>query len=544
MLAQSVSGLAAQAVNEGRGDELVYIDLWDNLSYQRWRLRLLDRAGIEDRGDARVWDLVSKYYQQGIVAGYILYSDQQTKDQVNNSANVATTLAGILRGVLVTERQEATAQQLGLPMLLDVRKKTEAWCFDNYRDQLNRKQLLLQKSSIPNNRAIAIAHRVLTIQGHRQLAERVYEWLEAPALIHGWNSTQDEGASVRQSSAWGHVFCPSDWAMNLPALSMGADNLNLPRFPSSSKKPSTAADPAGAGQSVTFVLTDGDNLQWVLGDFAWNQRFWASPRLAETPFGFGLPMADLMEVAPDVYLFLQDSKPDSTSIIVAPQYVFVDHLGANLSARERRELLRWYGSRIESVLQRSGLRSIILICDRLDDAKTQAAWEILATAAPSLSVALVMQYDAYESGEGRIWQVERSDGPSVPFVSAAYSLWADLNRPRAGSPTEVARMINGAARLLQERRHPQQPRWVAVHAWSQFPADGVEVGDKEAAETYAGVGAASLCARQLSADSLVGSIDELSAALAVSSDTDTPAQQDSTAPAHSAESTTHGSRSP
>jgi len=514
MLAQSLAGLTAQAVNEHRGDELLYIDLWNNSSYHRWRLLLLDRTGIEDRGHASVWQLARRYCQSSVIKGYILYRMPNTGDDKQDcSVNVATSLSGILRGVMVSERQENIAKQLGLPMLLDVRGKTEAWCFENYRDRFDRTRLLLQKARVPNNRAIAIAHRTLTISGDHDLAEQVYRWLDAPGLIYGWNSKQDEKSGVRQLNSWGHLLCPSDWAVNLPALSLGSDMMNWPRFANASSAPAhkenipftgrDETEPRRNNQKIAFILTDGDNLQWALGDCAWNKSFWASPQLERMPFGFGLPIADLMEVAPDAYLFFQKTKLPRTSVILAPEYVFVDHFGTKLSADRRSQLLTWYAQRIESVLKRSGLNSIVLLVDSLEDPHSQEAWEILASEAPSLSTAFVMQYDSYEAGRGKVWHVKRPDGTSVPFVSASYSLWAHVDRPRAGGPARVAAMLNRRHEDLGSRSPSEVaknsiPSWIAVHAWSKYresPAD--EEAPPGTAGAYSGVNAAAWCAKRL-----------------------------------------------
>lgn len=517
MLAQSLAGLAALAVNEGQGDELVYIDLWDNYSYQQWRSHLLQRTGIEDRGNASVWELVSRYHKQGIVAGYILYSDQTTKAQANASANVATSLAGVLRGVVISERQEATAKQLGLTMLLDARDKSEAWCFENYQDRLSRKQLLLQRYRIPNNRAIAIAHQSLIIRGDGELAERVYEWLEAPALVHGWNGAQDEGSSVRQISRWGHVLCPSDWATNLPALSVGSEGLAIPRFEDSQSRPSNGPTAQNPEQQLAFVLTDGDNLQWVLGDFAWNESFWAASELEETPFGFGLPIADLLDVAPDAYLYFQKTKPKSTSILVAPSYVYMDHLGVKLPKSKRSELLRWYAQYVESVLQRAGLSSIILICDDLEHSRTQEAWQVLASEAPSLSTVFVLQYHPYEAGNGRVWNFDRPGHTRLRVISAAYSLWSNANRPRAGTPGELAQLIEQSVQQLPQQSGLPRSFWVAVHAWSKFPKSVPGNRTNRVGEhACAGAGAAMACAQSLGGKATVVSPRELMTTLSTS----------------------------
>jgi hypothetical protein len=44
--------------------------------------------------------------------------------------NVATSLAGLLGGIIVDEKLEKKAKSHGLTMLMDVRDKTQQWCFD------------------------------------------------------------------------------------------------------------------------------------------------------------------------------------------------------------------------------------------------------------------------------------------------------------------------------------------------------------------------------------------------------------------------------
>jgi hypothetical protein len=534
MLAQSLSGLAAQAVNERRGDELLFIDLWNNNSYHQWRRLLLNRTGIEDRGHASIWQIATRYYQNKVIKGYILYRlPSAIDDEQDCSVNVATSLSGVLRGVMVSERQEAIAKQLGLPLLFDARGKTEAWCFESYRDRFDRTRLLLQKPQVPNNRAIAIAHRTLTISGDHDLAEQVYRWIDAPGLIYGWNSKQDERNSVRQLSSWGHLLCPSDWAVNLPALSLASDNMPWPKFAMAQSLPAGEKtipftghhnEVSSSDQQVAFILTDGDNLQWALGDFAWNKSFWASPQLERMPFGVGLPIADLMEVAPDAYLFFQKTKPPSTSVLVAPEYVFVDHFGTKLSPRRREQLLTWYAQRSESVLQRSGLNSIVLLGDSLEHPRSLEAWGLLAAGAPSLSAAFLVQYDAYEAGRGKVWHVKRPGGSSVPFISAAYSLWANVDRPRAGGPVEIAALLNTRRDDHEQTSHREPtevstPSWIAVHAWSKYRESSTnEEAANGVAGTYSGVDAAAWSAKRLKPGTSLISPEQLSARSLVEGD--------------------------
>ena len=73
MMVQSVAGLAAKAVNEGRCDELVWVAS-GNADVERWGAALLDRRGSpEARGTFTPWGLVDRFRDKGVVKGYILY---------------------------------------------------------------------------------------------------------------------------------------------------------------------------------------------------------------------------------------------------------------------------------------------------------------------------------------------------------------------------------------------------------------------------------------------------------------------------------------
>ena len=121
MMAQSVAGLAAKAVNEGRGDEMVWIGS-GNANLEEWLDRLLVRhPDLEMRGVVGLWDLIDRYAKKGIIKGYILYKSDDSKGEYNQhrsgmdcSVNVATSLAGIVDGIIVDEKLEPEAKAHGL----------------------------------------------------------------------------------------------------------------------------------------------------------------------------------------------------------------------------------------------------------------------------------------------------------------------------------------------------------------------------------------------------------------------------------------------
>jgi hypothetical protein len=136
MIIQSAAGLAAKAVNEGRGDEMVWVDS-GNQDVEDWFARLLAvHPALEKSGSFGAWELVDRYSKKGVIKGYILSRLDRSQGALNAyrpgmdcSVNVATSLAGLLDAVIVAEELQADAQAHGLRLLLDARDKTQLWCF-------------------------------------------------------------------------------------------------------------------------------------------------------------------------------------------------------------------------------------------------------------------------------------------------------------------------------------------------------------------------------------------------------------------------------
>ena len=72
MLVQSISGLAAMAVNEGRFDEMVWIE-YVSPDCQRWYNDAINRLECKESGECTPWQLVKRYQDKGVYEGYILY---------------------------------------------------------------------------------------------------------------------------------------------------------------------------------------------------------------------------------------------------------------------------------------------------------------------------------------------------------------------------------------------------------------------------------------------------------------------------------------
>ena len=473
MLAQSLAGLMAQAVNEGRLDEIVWMEpganeaYVDARDYQRWKRMLMNRTGLEDRGDFTVWELVERYRDRGVFDGYVLYRFDASEGALttrrkgsDESVNAATSAAGILRGLLVSEDQEAKAKSMGLKRLVDARDMTEAEALDRFAERLHRRHVVLQDPKVPHTRGFAIAHRIFTTYGLEPPTEKAFARLDAPGLVVGWNDGHSEGEAVSQLSRHGHVISAANWAYNLPALAIGAERYRFQPL----KSTRAGAEAFDAGKpAVSFFLSDGDNLQWFLGNFFTHRYYWAAEPVDTMRFGWGAPIADLMETGVDAYRYLRETQPEVAGMTMLPAYYYPDELGITLPPDERREVLRKMGRRIETYLRRSGLDTIMFLAMDWDSPETREACQVFAEEAPSLRGLFAIQYHPYHAGEGDVYWVGPPDR-EVPVISPRYSLWANLNEPRAGTPATLVEALN------KDAAEPVPPplTYVSVHAWSAF----------------------------------------------------------------------------
>lgn len=486
MMAQSVAGLAAKAVNEGRAEEMVWISIEDNVDVEDWYARLLQRhPQLKMRGTFGPWELVDRFVKQGLIKGYILYRSDTSKGETSQhrpgmdcSVNVATSLAGLFDGlIIVDESLEGEAKAHGLTKLLDVRDKTQAWCFETFKDRFNRRILCTQDPRKPNVRDLAIAQKSLVVFGYAEPVPAVMKWLDPLSPILGWNGG-DEFKTTEMSTIWGHLQTATDWAVNLPVLMAGTEKAGQSQAKDFDPR---RIDWNDARSAVSFVDSDGDNVDWAEGDFfrARNSKnYWASPDRGKLPFGWSCCFAHLAQLCPEAIDYAAATQsPNDSFIEMGGGYYYPDRFG--LKRPNRWELLARHARRTWTLMQKNNTRIIAFNASKLDSSEALKAYNVFTRQTDGLLGILVFQYDAYEAGAGQTFWVKDRNGLEVPVISARYSIWNHLNqRPRAGTPAKVARVIR---QTVEQTSRGAQPRydWVIVHAWSWFKKAS---GNDEAAE--------------------------------------------------------------
>lgn len=473
MLAQSLVGLAAQAVNEGNLDEIPWIEVGGpGKDYTEWLQRTVERLHLEDRGSFNPWQLVERYKAKGIIKGYILYSFDysegnlyEERREINNSVNTASSLCGILKGILIEEGQEDQAKQAGLPLLFDARNVSQEECFKKWRDQFNRNMLCTQDPKVPHCRAMAIAHKAFVLYTLGELVQEAMAWLEPLSPILGWNCG-DEFSQTVIPSEYGHYQTATNWCVNLPLLSAGSGQAEIRKIHN--------LDPAQIDWSdkriaAAFVMSDGDNVQWLMGGFFQPEEtsYWKNPSHGKFPFCWTSCLSQLVQVCPAAVDYAATTQPKDIAFIeFGGGYYYPDHFGKR---RTEKDLLAQHARRVWANMQRAGSKILCVNCRDLSSQAALQAFETYAREMPGLWGILAIQYAPYEGGEGKIIWVRGSDGVEIPVVTAKYALWGNANTfgPRIGTPAKIARLINESAKTVQDQE-PLIGHWTVVHAWSFF----------------------------------------------------------------------------
>jgi hypothetical protein len=496
MMIQSVAGLAAKAVNAGRGDEMVWVGT-ENIDVEDWLARVQQRhPQLETRGTFDPWTLVERYARRGIIKGYILYRLDTSKGAINEhrpgmdcSVNVATSLAGILDGIIVDEALEGQARQFGLKLLIDVRNKSQAWCFETYKDGFNRAMVCTQDPRKPNVRDLAIAQKAFTVYGYDAPTPAVMTWLAPLSPVLGWNGG-DEFKCTEMSSRRGHIQTATDWCINLPVLMAGTEDAKHSRV--RSFDPGTI-DWNDNRSGVSFISTDGDNVQWFEGNFFRSHEsgsYWSNPQRGKIPFGWSSCFAHLAQLFSGAIDYAASTQlPNDSFIEWGGGYYFPDLFGVDRV--DRWELLAQHARRTWSLMEKNNTRVIGFNVARLDSPDALKAYDVFARQTEGLLGILVFQYDRYEAGAGQVFWVKDRTGVEVPVISARYSIWSQASRARAGTPAKVAREIR---QTVERARASELPRydWVMAHVWSWFkpkpgPDENAEDMPQENAAAQGGV---------------------------------------------------------
>ena len=470
MLLGSLSGLCGQAVNDGTFDEMVWIE-FTNTSYHKILKSSLKSLNISKPTRMNVWELLDYLKRKKIVKGYILYKADVSKGEnysrrqgINYSSNVATVYAGLLQGILVEESLENRIKATGLRKLKDARNESPEDCFTHCKDQLNRHSALSIDPKVSNCRDIAIAQKLMLYYDTGRFSEQILEWVTPLSPILGWNcGNEDEytGAITR----WGHYNTASNWCQNLPVIMAASDKMiPLPVH----EKSIDEINLKDSSAFHSFVISDGDNMQWTMGEFLDSPVYYGNKDKNQSPVSWTLCPVNLSVVSTSTWNRFVSMKKDNSSVIeYGGGYQYPDEFAKNRPNRE--ELLTEFARRMNWHFKKLNIKIFGFICKDVFSEEARQAYEIYAREIEGLTGMIAIQYNPYNMGGDMLW-VKNKKNVEIPVVTAKFSIWSGLfHNPLCGGPDYVAALINrDAAKAIKEKEKYNPLSWTIIHAWSDF----------------------------------------------------------------------------
>ena len=209
------------------------------------------------------------------------------------------------------------------------------------------------------------------------------------------------------------------------------------------RAPESEPEPKKGERVVAFVLTDGDNVQWLTGGMPLDAHYYGSP--LRGTFKMTWEVSPLLaRIAPRVldYMFASATPKDGFVAAGAPGYSYMNMAPSRaIAAHQTGPLLKACGLRVVGVINGQG--------GELGQAK-----EILDL--PEVDGVVYKDYAPYHGKHGAVWW---SGGK--PCVGYRFSMWEGMG---GASPDEVAASL--AKLPADPTTNPGSYALVTVHAWS------------------------------------------------------------------------------
>lgn len=277
------------------------------------------------------------------------------------------------------------------------------------------------------------------------------------AAAYGWVS--DEGSYVSHLAEYGVFVHASDWAQDMVPLSN--IQVAIPPLPAAAHDSSNVEDDSSV-HTVTFVMTDGDNLQWLLGGFMQESWFGAADR-PSTNMGFTMSPA-LAAISSVSMSHIYAETTTCTTLITSPSglgYIYPELL----SSRD----LGTYARETTESMARTQMKILNILAGN-DNVSDETLQRSSGPFLRSESVDAVFYYtygSGYAGGSGKAL---RDETTGKPVITARFSLWeegSDPSSPMLGNDAMIAALME----QVKDSSTAQGYSLIPVHAWSHTTAD-------------------------------------------------------------------------
>lgn len=431
-----------QGLISNKSEKQIYILSPSEPDYEIWLKDLKTIYNVKYKTIKDPWKLIDIF--NSYIDGYVLYSNVKSP-----SINNACTLASLKNSVAIEESIESIINKHGITNLIqDCINTDKYWAYNNlWNSGLNHSIVIeLPSDKFTSLRDYAIMSKSLIFYednlSDTSLRETIFNSMDDGGHILGWGP--DEYTNVSIASKYGVDIIAADWSYNLSVLS------SYPSTPKTQKSNTEFIDEDGV-HYVTFIMSDGDNQQWLLGSNYSVKNWFGSPYRGNFNLGWSISPS-IYYLAPTVfdkyYKSASHSKYSDNFVVPASGN------GYMYPSKFPFEKLADYIKRLNEYMAIVDQHYILILDD--DAFYKKDLWDKY-TNNSNINGLLYLNYYKNNSYEGKIvWSNNK------PVVSCRDLLLGGLE-----DETELINNINTRVNLgYTDIKNPNSYTFVYVHVWS------------------------------------------------------------------------------
>jgi len=384
---------------------------------------------------------------RSLLNGYVLYDRTVNADSIN----IATSIAGVTNAIIVDSTTVSYATAAGLPLIADTRSMTYSQVYTQYSARFNRDMLFHQDTTKNEQlRDFAIMNRGFMFYSNPTALSPYAAPQNHQGRIFGFGPSEIDLFS--QSSQNNQEVVPADWSWSSSTTS----KWRVPLAKQQYHAPTNVATQPGK-HYVAFVMSDGDNCQWLTGAFATDPKWFGSAYRGNFNMTWDLT-STLSEMNPVAFNYLYQHASNG-----AHKDCFVSSGGAGLVFPSQYPDNAGLVASISQSLQKADQRVISILDPSYNTSKL---YPILDD--PQVVGMMFKTYASYY--KGRNGALEFHNGK--PILSVKYSLWDG-----ADTAFSIANALN-ASTHRDAVNDPASYSIVNVHPWSTLgPTGSGSTGD-------------------------------------------------------------------
>ena len=434
---------ALQGIISTKSKSQIYILSKYEPDYKVWLDDLISNYNISSEYISNPWELIDKF--KYALDGYILY-DNSNLPSINN----ACTLASLNNSIPIEKSLETKINNCGLSNLIkDCSKTDKYWAYKNFWNSgLNHSTVIqLSPEKTMALRDYAIMSKSLIFYeddiNDTSLRSLIFKSMDNTPRVLGWGP--DEYNNVSIASSYGVDIIAADWSYNLSVLSSFPTTIQTQKSNEEIPKETNV-------HYITFIMSDGDNQQWLLGSNYSSENWFGSKNRGNFNLGWSLSPS-LYYLAPTVfekYYESANSSPYSDYYLVSPSgngYIYPSKYPINKLSN--------YTNRLSEYMKTVDQKYVLIIDD--NSFYKNNLWHKY-TDKSNIDGLFYLDYQKGNNYNGKItWSNDK------PIVSCRDLLWEGLE-----NEDELVDNINSRTKLdYIDISSPDSYTFVYIHVWSK-----------------------------------------------------------------------------